>query len=157
MCDAQPQTLRRKAHLAFTAVLRKSSRHVVFGCTSRRPDHVTGPTDRRGTRWTLTSLGGVSGRLNSLGGLTHALSFPPARLNSAGIRCPQPLLLRLHVLVMTFIGTNSWAAPRLKDAVLSAEKLGALYVEVSAFLAAATGETFCSTQFFLWFFLLSGM
>lgn len=31
---------------------------------------------------------------------------------------------------MTFIGTNSWAAPRLKDAALSAEKLGALYVEV---------------------------
>lgn len=31
---------------------------------------------------------------------------------------------------MSFIGTNSWAAPRLKDAALSAEKLGGLYVEV---------------------------
>lgn len=28
------------------------------------------------------------------------------RLNQAGIKCPTPLLLRLHVLVMSFIGSN---------------------------------------------------
>ncbi|KAI8019681.1 Serine/threonine-protein kinase rio1 [Camellia lanceoleosa] len=37
------------------------------------------------------------------------------RLKAAGIRCPTPLLLRLHVLVMEFIGKAGWAAPRLKD------------------------------------------
>jgi RIO kinase 1 len=41
------------------------------------------------------------------------------RLCAAGIPCPQPILLRLHVLLMTFIGNkNGWPAPRLKDAVI---------------------------------------
>ncbi|KAI3806980.1 hypothetical protein L1987_22900 [Smallanthus sonchifolius] len=52
------------------------------------------------------------------------------RLKAAGIRCPTPLLLRLHVLVMEFIGTNGWAAPRLKDAALSLDKLREGYVEM---------------------------
>ena len=37
-----------------------------------------------------------------------------ARLHAAGIRCPQPLQLRLHVLVMDFIGVGGVAALRLK-------------------------------------------
>lgn len=37
-----------------------------------------------------------------------------ARLGSAGIRCPKPVHLRMHILVMEFIGTDSVAAPRLK-------------------------------------------
>lgn len=52
------------------------------------------------------------------------------RLRAAGIRCPAPLLLRLHVLVMEFIGSGGWAAPRLKDAALSPEKLRECYVEI---------------------------
>ncbi|KAK1427724.1 hypothetical protein QVD17_16418 [Tagetes erecta] len=52
------------------------------------------------------------------------------RLKAAGIRCPTPLLLRLHVLVMEFIGTTGWAAPRLKDAALSLDKLREGYVEM---------------------------
>ncbi|OMP04805.1 RIO-like kinase [Corchorus olitorius] len=44
-------------------------------------------------------------------------------LKVAGIRCPTPLLLRLHVLVMEFIGKTGWAAPRLKDAAFSLDKL----------------------------------
>lgn len=52
------------------------------------------------------------------------------RLRAAGIRCPMPLLLRLHVLVMEFIGKAGWAAPRLKDASLSSDKLREGYVEV---------------------------
>ncbi|KAG0460672.1 hypothetical protein HPP92_020568 [Vanilla planifolia] len=52
------------------------------------------------------------------------------RLNSAGIRCPTPLLLRLHVLVMDFIGKSGWAAPRLKDACLSEDKLRESYLEI---------------------------
>ena len=39
-----------------------------------------------------------------------------ARLHAAGIRCPQPLQLRLHVLVMDFIGLGGVAALRLKVA-----------------------------------------
>ncbi|KAL7086166.1 hypothetical protein ACP275_14G322900 [Erythranthe tilingii] len=52
------------------------------------------------------------------------------RLKAAGIRCPAPLMLRLHVLVMEFIGKEGWAAPRLKDADLSHDKLRESYVEI---------------------------
>ncbi|CAN4112394.1 unnamed protein product [Withania somnifera] len=52
------------------------------------------------------------------------------RLRAAGIRCPAPILLRLHVLVMEFIGKGGWAAPRLKDAALSLDKLRECYVEI---------------------------
>jgi len=39
------------------------------------------------------------------------------RLWAAGIPCPEPICLRLHVLVMGFIGDKrGWPAPRLKDA-----------------------------------------
>jgi len=37
-----------------------------------------------------------------------------ARLHAAGIRCPTPLQLRTHVLVMDFIGREGVAALRLK-------------------------------------------
>jgi RIO-like serine/threonine protein kinase len=37
-----------------------------------------------------------------------------ARLRAAGIPAPAPLLLRMHVLVMDFIGDDGVAAPRLK-------------------------------------------
>ncbi|KAL6545069.1 hypothetical protein OROHE_009976 [Orobanche hederae] len=52
------------------------------------------------------------------------------RLKAAGIRCPSPLHLRLHVLVMEFIGKWGWAAPRLKDANLSRGKLRESYLEI---------------------------
>ncbi|XP_021844770.1 uncharacterized protein [Spinacia oleracea] len=52
------------------------------------------------------------------------------RLKAAGLRCPTPVLLRLHVLVMEFIGKAGWAAPRLKDADLSLDKLRECYVEI---------------------------
>ncbi|KAJ3117588.1 Serine/threonine-protein kinase RIO1 [Physocladia obscura] len=42
------------------------------------------------------------------------------RLTIAGICCPEPILLRMHVLVMGFLGDkNGWASPRLKDAVIN--------------------------------------
>ena len=41
------------------------------------------------------------------------------RLMDCGIPCPEPLVLRLHVLVMTLIGdANGNAAPRLKDVLI---------------------------------------
>uniref|UniRef100_A0A0D9WVT0 Serine/threonine-protein kinase RIO1 n=1 Tax=Leersia perrieri TaxID=77586 RepID=A0A0D9WVT0_9ORYZ len=52
------------------------------------------------------------------------------RVKAAGIRCPKPLQLRLHVLVMEFIGKGGWAAPRLKDAALSDDKLRESYFEL---------------------------
>ncbi|XP_059444114.1 uncharacterized protein LOC132176024 [Corylus avellana] len=52
------------------------------------------------------------------------------RLKAAGIRCPTPILLRLHVLVMEFIGKAGWAAPRLKDAALSLDRLREGYMEI---------------------------
>ena len=36
------------------------------------------------------------------------------RLHNVGIPCPEPILLRSHVLLMDFIGTQGWAAPRLQ-------------------------------------------
>ncbi|GLJ45365.1 hypothetical protein SUGI_0954920 [Cryptomeria japonica] len=53
-----------------------------------------------------------------------------SRIKAAGIRCPTPILLRLHILVMEFIGQNGWAAPRLKDAALSEDTLREGYVEI---------------------------
>ncbi|KAL6582860.1 hypothetical protein OROMI_004938 [Orobanche minor] len=52
------------------------------------------------------------------------------RLKAAGVRCPSPLHLRLHVLVMEFIGKWGWAAPRLKDANLSRDRLRESYLEI---------------------------
>ena len=41
------------------------------------------------------------------------------RLYAAGIACPEPLKLKLHVLVMDFLGDKKgWAYPRLRDARL---------------------------------------
>ncbi|CAK4676509.1 hypothetical protein LEN26_014971 [Aphanomyces euteiches] len=50
------------------------------------------------------------------------------RLRDAGIMCPEPIMLRSHVLLMTFIGHDGYAAPRLKDARLSESQLRAVYV-----------------------------
>lgn len=52
------------------------------------------------------------------------------RLGAAGIPVPSPTLLRMHVLVMDFIGKDGVAAPRLKDAGLSQSKATAAYREV---------------------------
>ena len=41
------------------------------------------------------------------------------RLWAAGIPCPEPIYLRLHVLAMAFLGDrNGWPAPLLRDAVI---------------------------------------
>ncbi|EQC26713.1 Atypical/RIO/RIO1 protein kinase [Saprolegnia diclina VS20] len=50
------------------------------------------------------------------------------RLKDAGIYCPDPIMLRSHVLLMTFIGIDGWAAPRLKDARLSESQLRSVYI-----------------------------
>jgi len=50
-----------------------------------------------------------------------------SRIFSAGILCPEPILLRSHVLLMDFLGTDGWPAPRLKDVDISESKSRELY------------------------------
>ncbi|XP_061776566.1 serine/threonine-protein kinase RIO1 isoform X2 [Nerophis ophidion] len=52
------------------------------------------------------------------------------RLQTAGILSPEPLLLRSHVLLMSFIGKDNMPAPLLKNAVLSESKARQLYLQV---------------------------
>ena len=52
------------------------------------------------------------------------------RLGAAGVRCPVPVLLRNHILVMTFLGKRGWAAPRLKNVILSRKAFRRVYVDL---------------------------
>ncbi|KAJ2919172.1 hypothetical protein MD484_g1255, partial [Candolleomyces efflorescens] len=52
------------------------------------------------------------------------------RLRAAGIDCPEPVEVRENVLVMTFVGNEGWASPRLKDAGLTTEQLNPLYISL---------------------------
>lgn len=59
------------------------------------------------------------------------------RLQRAAIPSPEPILIKQHVLVMSFIGRNHQAAPKLKDAYLSSCDLSIAYeqvVEVKVYL-----------------------
>ncbi|CAO3674834.1 unnamed protein product [Umbelopsis vinacea] len=50
------------------------------------------------------------------------------RIHQAGIPSPEPLILRMHVLVMGFLGDkNGWAYPRLKDAQIESSRYPGLY------------------------------
>jgi len=51
------------------------------------------------------------------------------RIHAAQIPCPEPILLKSHVLVMQFLGTSGWPSPRLKDATLSSTRLRQAYVQ----------------------------
>lgn len=62
------------------------------------------------------------------------------RLSEAGVECPTPLLLREHVLLMSFIGRDGYAAPRLKDATLTAEDTRSACRQVMLLLRAIYQE-----------------
>ncbi|XP_076639601.1 RIO kinase 1 [Colletes latitarsis] len=51
------------------------------------------------------------------------------RLQQGKVTAPKPILLRSHVLLMDFIGTNGWPSPKLKDVVLTSSKPRKLYRE----------------------------
>ena len=54
------------------------------------------------------------------------------RLHNAGIPCPQPILLRSHVLLMDFLGTDEgWPAPRLHDVEISESRARQLYWDLA--------------------------
>uniref|UniRef100_A0AAQ5YNC6 Serine/threonine-protein kinase RIO1 n=1 Tax=Amphiprion ocellaris TaxID=80972 RepID=A0AAQ5YNC6_AMPOC len=52
------------------------------------------------------------------------------RLQMAGIPSPEPMLLRSHVLLMSFIGKENMPAPLLKNVSLSESKARELYLQV---------------------------
>lgn len=52
-----------------------------------------------------------------------------SRLYQHGIPCPQPIILRSHVLVMKFLGNNGWPYPKLKDIDISESKAREIYLE----------------------------
>lgn len=52
------------------------------------------------------------------------------RMKKAEVSCPEVVLLKKHILVMSFIGKNHVPAPKLKDAVLSSEDLKDAYHQV---------------------------
>uniref|UniRef100_A0A8D1A4Q2 Serine/threonine-protein kinase RIO1 n=3 Tax=Sus scrofa TaxID=9823 RepID=A0A8D1A4Q2_PIG len=56
------------------------------------------------------------------------------RLSTAQIPCPEPVLLRSHVLVMGFIGRGDTPAPLLKNVPLSESKARELYVQVIEYM-----------------------
>ncbi|ELW71758.1 Serine/threonine-protein kinase RIO1 [Tupaia chinensis] len=56
------------------------------------------------------------------------------RLNTAEIPCPEPIMLRSHVLVMGFIGKDDMPAPLLKNAQLSESKARELYLQVIQYM-----------------------
>ncbi|XP_030612162.1 serine/threonine-protein kinase RIO3 [Archocentrus centrarchus] len=53
-----------------------------------------------------------------------------ARMKKAEIPCPEVVLLKKHILVMSFIGKDHVPAPKLKDAVLSSEDVKNAYNQV---------------------------
>ncbi|ETE68087.1 Serine/threonine-protein kinase RIO3, partial [Ophiophagus hannah] len=55
------------------------------------------------------------------------------RMQKAGIRCPQVVSLKKHVLVMSFIGQDQVPAPKLKEVKLSSEDMKNAYYQVLHF------------------------
>ncbi|XP_026486787.2 serine/threonine-protein kinase RIO1 [Vanessa tameamea] len=51
------------------------------------------------------------------------------RLYNAKLNVPEPIILRSHVLVMTFMGENGWPSPKLKDVEISQSTARSLYRE----------------------------
>ncbi|XP_065322230.1 serine/threonine-protein kinase rio1-like isoform X2 [Gordionus sp. m RMFG-2023] len=51
------------------------------------------------------------------------------RIHKAGIKCPEPLLLKGHVLVMRFLGKDGWPSPLMKDISLDANLACTLYLK----------------------------
>lgn len=52
------------------------------------------------------------------------------RMKEAGLPCPDVVLLKKHVLVMSFLGTDQVNAPKLKDAVLNKTQKSDAYSQV---------------------------
>ncbi|XP_029935537.1 serine/threonine-protein kinase RIO3 [Myripristis murdjan] len=53
-----------------------------------------------------------------------------SRMKKAEIPCPDVVLLKKHILVMSFIGTDHVPAPKLKDAMLGSDDMRSAYCQV---------------------------
>ncbi|KAI4456058.1 serine/threonine-protein kinase rio1 [Holotrichia oblita] len=62
------------------------------------------------------------------------------RLQSAGVLCPQVIALKKHVLVMSFIGDQNKAAPKLKDAILDDVKIMMAYEQIMEYMKLMYNE-----------------
>lgn len=51
------------------------------------------------------------------------------RMQNAQLNVPEPIVLRSHVLVMSFIGNDGWPSPKLKDVELTVSSARSLYRE----------------------------
>lgn len=49
------------------------------------------------------------------------------KMRKFGIRCPEVVILKKHVLIMSFLGNDNKPAPKLKDANLNEEELQQAY------------------------------
>lgn len=56
------------------------------------------------------------------------------RIKQAGIPCPIPILVRGHVLLMQFFGSNGWPAPKLKDVTLSQKRWCRIYYNCCTYM-----------------------
>ena len=52
------------------------------------------------------------------------------KMEKFGIRVPEPVVLKDHVLVMSFVGEDGVAAPKLKDAIMSKAEYEVAYDSV---------------------------
>ena len=50
-------------------------------------------------------------------------------LHSEKVPCPNPILLKSHVLIMEFLGENGWPSPRLKESQLLWRRMRQAYVQ----------------------------
>lgn len=53
--------------------------------------------------------------------------FNLQRLQRVGIPCPTPVLLKKHILFLSFIGKDTVPAQRLRDTILTPEELANAY------------------------------
>ena len=53
--------------------------------------------------------------------------FTPHRLRRWGIPCPEVVLLRKHVLIMSFIGHDMKPAPKLREVSLTPTQMNTAY------------------------------
>uniref|UniRef100_A0A8C4RVW4 Serine/threonine-protein kinase RIO3 n=1 Tax=Erpetoichthys calabaricus TaxID=27687 RepID=A0A8C4RVW4_ERPCA len=53
-----------------------------------------------------------------------------SRMQSAGIPCPEVIILKKHILVMSFIGENQVPAPKLKEIKMNSEDMKGAYYQV---------------------------
>lgn len=58
-------------------------------------------------------------------------------MKKAQISCPEVVLLKKHILVMSFIGKDHVPAPKLKDTLLSCEDMKNAFYQVLHVGAAA--------------------